>query len=35
LLLVFIVVHLAGVIIAERRKNKGIVSGMINGDKEL
>lgn len=35
LLLVFIVVHLAGVIIAERRRNKGIVSGMINGDKEL
>lgn len=35
LLLAFIVVHLAGVIIAERRQNKGIVSGMIHGDKEL
>lgn len=33
LIYAFIVVHLAGVIIAENGKLKGIVSGMINGNK--
>ena len=33
LIYIFIVVHLAGVIIAENRGIKGIVSGMINGNK--
>lgn len=31
LILAFIVVHLAGVFLAERKDNKGIVSDMING----
>ena len=31
LILAFIVVHIAGVILAERKKSKGIVSDMING----
>ncbi len=36
LILIFIFVHLAGVFLAERRKeDKGIVSGMINGGEEL
>lgn len=33
LIYIFIVVHLVGVIIAENRGIKGIVSGMINGNK--
>ena len=33
LIYIFIVVHLAGVVIAENRGIKGIVSGMINGNK--
>jgi cytochrome b len=32
---VFVVVHLGGVIIAENTKDKGIVSGMINGNRSL
>jgi cytochrome b len=32
LIYAFILVHLAGVIIAENRGIKGIVSGMINGN---
>ncbi len=31
LILAFIVVHLAGVFLAERKRSKGIVSDMING----
>lgn len=31
LILAFIVVHLIGVVLAERKENKGIVSDMING----
>jgi cytochrome b len=31
LILAFIVVHLAGVFLAERKNGKGIVSDMING----
>jgi Ni/Fe-hydrogenase 1 B-type cytochrome subunit len=34
LILAFIVVHLAGVFLAERKNSKGIVSDMINGGKE-
>jgi len=34
LILAFIVVHLAGVFLAERKDNKGIVSDMINGGGE-
>ena len=33
LMYAFIVLHLAGVIIAENGKIKGIVSGMINGNR--
>lgn len=33
LIYIFIVVHLAGVVIAENRGIKGIVSGMINGNR--
>lgn len=33
LMYTFIVIHLAGVIIAENGKTKGIVSGMINGNR--
>jgi Ni/Fe-hydrogenase 1 B-type cytochrome subunit len=35
LILAFIVVHLAGVFLAERKDSKGIVSDMINGGGEL
>ena len=31
----FVIVHLGGVILAENSKDKGIVSGMIHGNKEL
>jgi Ni/Fe-hydrogenase 1 B-type cytochrome subunit len=34
LILIFIVLHLAGVFLAERKDSKGIVSDMINGGKE-
>jgi len=33
LMYAFIVIHLAGVIIAENGKIKGLVSGMINGNR--
>ncbi|WP_448104444.1 cytochrome b/b6 domain-containing protein [Pedobacter panaciterrae] len=33
LILIFIGVHIAGVLLAERKENKGIVSDMINGGK--
>lgn len=33
LILIFIVVHIAGVLLAERKESKGIVSDMINGGK--
>jgi Ni,Fe-hydrogenase I cytochrome b subunit len=33
LILTFIVVHIVGVLLAERKENKGIVSDMINGGK--
>ena len=33
LIIAFIIVHLAGVFLAERKNNKGIVSDMINGGK--
>jgi cytochrome b len=35
LILAFIVVHLAGVFLAERKDSKGIVSDMINGGGEV
>lgn len=35
LILGFIVVHLCGVLLAERRNGKGIVSAMINGGEEM
>ena len=31
----FVLIHLVGVVIAENTKDKGIVSGMINGNKSL
>jgi Ni/Fe-hydrogenase 1 B-type cytochrome subunit len=34
LILLFIVIHLAGVFLAERKDSRGIVSDMINGGKE-
>jgi Ni/Fe-hydrogenase 1 B-type cytochrome subunit len=33
LILIFIVVHIAGVVLAERKEQRGIVSDMINGGK--
>jgi Ni/Fe-hydrogenase 1 B-type cytochrome subunit len=35
LVLAFIIVHLAGVFLAERKNSKGIVSGMINGGEDI
>ncbi|HEY0176827.1 MAG TPA: cytochrome b/b6 domain-containing protein [Pedobacter sp.] len=34
LIIIFILVHIAGVFMAERKDNKGIVSDMINGGKD-